>query len=60
MAKKCSLFGKRVYNLAKTKISAIFDKIVGLCEGVSGEIMGAHCLKSRSAVSRKVAEVAVR
>ena len=40
MVKKCSLFGKRVDNLAKTKISAIFDKIVGLSEGVSGEIMG--------------------
>lgn len=29
--KKCQLVRKRVYNLAKQKISAIFDKIVILC-----------------------------
>lgn len=60
MVKKCSLFGKRVDYLAKTKISAIFDKVVGLCEGVSSGIILAHCPKCRSAVLRKVAEVAVR
>lgn len=56
MAKKCSLFGKRVDNLAKTKISAIFDKIVGLCQECRAELFLAHCLKSRSAVLRKVTE----
>jgi hypothetical protein len=60
MAKKCSLFGKRVDNLAKTKISAIFDKIVGLCQECRAELFLAHCQKCRSAVLRKVAEVAVR
>ena len=56
MVKKCSLFGKRVDNLAKTKISAIFDKIVGLCQECRAELFLAHCPKCRSAVSHKVAE----
>lgn len=46
---------KRVDNLAKTKISAIFDKIVGLCQECRAELFLAHCQKCRSAVLHKVA-----